>query len=215
MKEPFQFCAAAGVPLTTNITCDSLSSLLYGLKKVSGASIFYHLHHSLLRRHFTTSDHMNDFARWILLNLGQITLAEKLACVDPMSFNSIREARMKMIELVDPYVAEGEHVMRVAPEHEFYFMELKNFVVKTDLFASDLRSFLKCLRKASMGMYFFHLIQARIRLGTPDNDFSFWLEWSLREKKLAREIRTISPYIYNIWEIKGKIIKAVERRLAS
>ncbi len=215
MRQQFQFCIEAGIPMTTGISCDSLRSLRYGLKKVGGASIFYHLHHSLLRKHFTTGDYMNDFARWVLLELGQVALAEKLACVDPMMFNSIREAREKMIELVGDYVAEGEIVMRVTKDKEFHFMEIKNFVVKTDLCAHDLSSFADALKRASLGMYFFHLIEARIRLGAADNDFSFWLDTELQEHELADEIRHMSPYLHNLWEIKNRLIRAVERRITS
>ncbi|RKY83002.1 hypothetical protein DRQ09_10745 [candidate division KSB1 bacterium] len=214
METSFKFFTETGVIIATNIIADSLLSFLNGLKKVSGSSIFFHLHHSLLRRHFTTSDFMNDFARWVWLNLGQPSLAEKLASVDPLYFRSIREARQKMIDIVQGYVGEGEFVYRVPKGKEFNFLELKSFVIPTGFEANDLKSFLKGLKNSSRGTYFYHLIEAPIRIQKPQNDFSEWLSSSLGETELAKEISGINPYTYNLWEIKKLIIDCVKRRLA-
>ena len=214
MKEPFKFFTETGVTIATNVKVDNLSSFLNGLRKVSGSSIFYHLHHSLFRRHFTTSEYMNDFARWVWVNVQQPYLAEKLAAVDPLSFKSIREARLKIIELVKEYVGDGEDLHRVPEGKEFYFMELKSFIIPTGQEARGLKSFLRGLENASRGTYFYHLIEAPIRLQKDYNDFSEWLNISLGETDLAKQIASLNPYIYNLWEIKKLIIKFVNRRLA-
>jgi hypothetical protein len=213
MTEPFRFYTEAGLVVHTNFKAESLKSLLYGLKKVSGSSIFYHVHHSLLRRHFTASDHMNDFARWVLLQLGQSSLAERLSAVDPMACRSVREAREQLISCVEEYVGAGELFFRVAEGKEFHFLQLHSFVIPLKTTARDLQSFYNGLKKASMGTFFFHLIEAPIRLGKLSNDFSEWLEHSLGEPELADSIARVNPYMYNLNELKTEILRLVRSHL--
>lgn len=213
MPEQFNICTEAGLVIHTNYKAESLKSLLDGLKKVSGSSIFYHMHHALLRRHFAASDHMNDFARWVLLNLGQTSLAERLTSVDPMGTHSVREAREQLIKYVAEYVGAGELFFRVAEGKEFHFLEFQSIIVPQTTVKPDLESFYHALKKATLGTFFFHLIEAPIRLEKQSNDFSEWLRESLGEEALAQEISSVNPYMYNLWELKAKILECVRKRL--
>lgn len=213
MAELFNLCSEAGLVVHTNYKADSLKSLLNGLKKVSGSSIFYHVHHALLRRHFAASDHMNDFARWVLVVLGQTSLAERLSSVDPMACRSVREAREQLINYVEEYVGTGELFFRVSEGREFHFLEFNSFVIPLETVKPDLEAFYHALKKATLGTFFFHLIEAPIRLGKPSNDFSEWLKSSLHEDQLAERIAFVNPYMYNLWELKITILDLVRHRL--
>lgn len=214
MAQAFLFHSEASLPLWTGLTASSLRSLWTGIQKASGSSIFYHMHHSLLRRHFTTSDHMNDFARWVWLHLNQPALAEKLACVDPWEFTSVRQVREKLLEYLSGYVGEMETFMRVSERDEFQFIKLRSLVFPTGMVATDLRSFRDCVKKVGHGSLFYHLIEARLRLGHRSNDFSEWLSDSLKQDELAEQINNLSPYAYNLWQLRSKIIELVEARLS-
>lgn len=213
MPESFDICTEAGLVIHTNFRAESLKSLLDGLKKVSGSSIFYHMHHALLRRHFAASDHMNDFARWVLLNLGQTSLAERLTSVDPMGTRSVREAREQLIGYVEEYVGAGELFFRVAEGKEFHFLEFHSIITPQTTVKPDLEAFYHALKKATLGTFFFHMIEAPIRLEKQSNDFCEWLRESLGEVELAQEISSVNPYMYNLWELKAKILECVRRRL--
>jgi hypothetical protein len=213
MPEPFNICTEAGLVVHTNYRAESLKSLLDGLKKVSGSSIFYHMHHALLRRHFAHSDHMNDFARWVLLNLGQTSLAERLTSVDPMGTKSVREAREQLIAYVQEYVGAGELFFRVAEGKEFHFLELHSVVLPLTTVEPDLEAFYHALKKATLGTFFFHLIEAPIRLEKQSNDFSEWLRETFGDEELAQAIAGVNPYMYNLWELKAKILECVRKRL--
>lgn len=213
MPQSFHFYSEAGLVIHTNFKADSLKSLLLGLKKVSGSSIFYHVHHALLRRHFAASDHMNDFARWVLVQTSQNSLAERLASVDPMACASVREAREQLISYVQEYVGAGELFFRVAEGNEFHFLELHSIVLPLKIEAHDLESFYHGLKKAGMGTFFYHMIEAPIRLGKPSNDFSEWLSNALGEHQIAQEIAHLNPYMYNLWELKAEILQRIRNRL--
>jgi hypothetical protein len=206
------FYCESGIVLSTGVKAEDLQSLLNGLKTVTGSSIFYHVYDSFFRRHFTASDHMNDFARWAWGSLEQKALAEKLAAINPMEFNSVRQVRERLISIVRKYVGDAEVFLRV-PEHKaFYFSELKSFVVPIGKVAQDLKEFIRCVRHLSRGSLFYHLIEARIRLGQETNDFSVWLN-RIGKSRLAREIESLNPYVYSLEGLKDEIIERVKQEM--
>lgn len=210
----FKFYTEVGITLWTGYTADSLTSLLKGLKDVPGSSIFYHLHHALFRRpRYTMSDYMNDFARWTLYTLGQKALAEKLSSVDPLQFESIRGARERLIHHVEDYVGELEVFMRVPKDQEFYFLELKSFVMPTGIEAEDLKEFIRGLKRLGRGTMLYHFIESRFRGGKRSNDFSEWLS-EIGEEDLAQELEKLNPYLYDLNHLRRLLITILENRIS-
>jgi hypothetical protein len=214
MGQEFVFYSEASIGVWTGLRAASLRSLRTGIQKASGPSIFYHMHHSLLRRHVITSDHMNDFALWVWQHANQPALAEKLASVDTWEFTSVREVREKLLEHLGHYVGEMEVFLRVAERDEFQFIELRSLAFPTGMVATDLPSFRECLTHVGHGSLFYHLIEARLRLGRRSNDFSEWLSDSLKQDTLAEQINNLSPYAYNLWQLRSKMLELVEAKLS-
>lgn len=206
MAKPFQFFTEQGIVYYSGYKADNLRSLLTGLRGVPSSSIFYHLYHSLMRRHFTTTDYMNDFAQWVWGVLWQKTLGEKLASFDPLEFTRLRDARARLIGIVEDYVGENEYFLRVPEEQAFYFLCLKSFIYPLGVQASNLPELMQALRVVSPQSLFYHLIESRLRLRHPSNDISAWLEEELDQPELAAQINALSPYEYNLEEIRTKII---------
>lgn len=215
MADPFVFNTESSLVQSAHYHADSLPSFLYCLQRVSGSSIFHHFYHSLLRRHFLKSEFQNDFAFWVDQNLREPALAEKLTTVDPMDLGSIREARERLIEHVRPFVASTQSHVRVVSGMEFRFLEAMSFVYPSGLVATDLETFARAIRNISVSSLFFHLVTARLRGDEGQNDFSIWLDKSLGESALAREIEQLNPYRYNLVELRQKISDLVQARLVS
>lgn len=212
MAHEFEFFTEAGLTKYTGYKADSLRSLINGLESVSGSSIFYHLHHALFRWHFETGGHLNDFARWSHRQLQEDLLAEKLSSVDPLSYTSIREAREAMIQHIKNHIGEVESLPRVPRGREFYFTEIQSFIVSTGEIAHDLESFYNCIKNVESYSLFYHLIEARVRMGKQANDFSHWLRNELDEVDLAEKIEHLSPYVYNLYEIRSKLLEMIQER---
>ncbi len=210
MAKPFQFFTEQGIVYYSTFKADNLKSLLTGLRGVPSSSIFFHLYHSLLRRHFTTTDYMNDFAQWVWGVLWHKTLGEKLASFDPLEFTRIRDARTKLIEILENYVGETEYFLRVPEEQAFYFRCVKSFIYPLGIQISTLHEFMQGIRMVSPNSLFYHLIESRLRLRVDSNDFSLWLAEEMDQPELAGEINNISPYEYNLEEIRNKIITLVQ-----
>lgn len=210
MAKPFQFYTEQGVVFYAGYKADNLKSLLNGLRGVPSSSIFYHVYHSLLRRHYTTTDYMNDFAQWVWGVLWHKTLGEKLASFDPLEFTRVRDARAGLIEIVQDYVGENEYFLRVPEEQAFYFLCIKSFIYPVGIQAATLPELMQALRVVSPQSLFYHLIESRLRLREPSNDISNWIKSELVMPELARTIHSFSPYEYNLEELRNKLITAIQ-----
>ena len=213
IDDTFQFYTEAGLVKYTGVKADSLRSLLDGVETVSGSSIFYHLHHALFRWHFETGGHLNDFARWCWRQLQENLLAERLSSVDPLRYTSIRDARAALIEHLRRHIGEVETLPRVPKGREFYFSEIQSFIIPTGYAADSPESFRDCIARVDSYSIFYHLTEARVRMGKPENDFSLWIREQLHDYDLADKIEELSPYIYDLYELRSKLLEMIERRL--
>lgn len=210
MSAPFTFQSTATLTRFTGFSADNARSLQRGIAKVSGASLFYHLHFAMFRRHFMTSELMNDFARWVWVTLDDEPLAERLAEVDPLSFTSMREGRERLVSTIDSYLGSNEHPPSVGPREHFFFLEGQSFLFPTGLSADSVSSFAIAVRKAPAESIFYHFVVAPLRLGRADNDFSAWLEGEQGADKAAARIRGLSPYSVDLFTLGDAIADLVQ-----
>ena len=118
-------------------------------------------------------------------------------------------------EVMDRFAGERK-TFREAPEgEEFHFMKSIIFTAPTTYAASDLKEFLECLKRVSIGCLYNHIFEARLRPPLGRADFSHWLEHGLNEGDLARKIERLDPYTYTLEGLRKKIVHLVERRLGS
>jgi len=209
----FRFYTESGLVRFSGRKANDLKGLLRGVRGVSGSSIFYHMYHSMFRRHITPAEYMNDFARWSWLDLGEQGLAEQLAVVDPLDCLSVREVRDKTIDAVECFLGKGLPARKVQPGKEFCFLEIQSFVCPLGLVARNLQEFSDGLREVGPGSIFHHFVEARIRLGRKCSDFSCWMGDVLGETELAEKVDSLSPYVYNLWELKQKILDLIAHRM--
>jgi hypothetical protein len=205
MPRPFVFQSALSLVTHTGYQADDLRSLMRGLQRAPGSSIFYHVHHSLFRRHFTGGEFMNDFARWALTSLGEEELAERLTAVDPLQALSVRGARQALLGIVESYLGASEYGIRVPAGKRFFFCAARTFVFPTGRTAVSLREMAEGVRSSGADVIFHHFVTAPLRLGRRDNDFSAWLEEELREPELAIEVARLSPYDHDLFSLREHI----------
>ncbi len=210
---PFEFHNALSLVTHTGYHADDLRSLLRGIQRTPGSSIFYHVHHSLFRRHFTAGEFMNDFARWALQSLGEETLGERLSAVDPWQCLSVREARDQLARIVTDHLGSTEYGIRVPAGKRFYFSAARTFVLPSGVTASTLSEFEAGVRRCGPDAIFHHFVTAPLRLGRRGNDFSTWLEGELGETGLAEELAALTPYDQDLYKLRDRIAGLVARRL--
>jgi len=211
--EEFIFCTRLHLSELTGLRASTLNQLLHLLQKVPGSSIYHHTHRFLQQHQYLSPEPPNDFAFWVTEILGEGELGEQLASIDTVQFSNIRALRECIIETIEQHIKAHQFAqLKFAKEgEEFHFIKSVSFVVPTAHKASTLEDFSAILKKITVDSIYFHVFESRLRLEKKTNDFSFWLETSLHEKKLADEIARLDPYNQTLEDLRMNIIRIIER----
>jgi hypothetical protein len=209
---PFVFQTERRIVRLTGRRASTLRHLPAGLRLVSGASIFYHTYHRYLSQHFVPAPGRNDFAAWTTDALQEPELGERLAAVDLLEFTTIRALRTVVLDAVEQAVEKQEGWPRACPAgNEFHFCESQSFVMNTGLVARDPEELFRLVRDVSNVSLFYHLFEARLRLGRPTNDFSEWLRHRGADAE-ADAIERIDPYPLTLDACRERIAAIGSRR---
>jgi len=210
--QPFQFMSSLDLTLLTNRRARDLAELLEHLRVVPGSVIYYHTHHFLVQHQYLSPEPPNDFAYWVTNILQEDRLGEQLAAIDLIQFRTIRALRERIINVIETYLNERQH-LRVAPEgEEFHFRESVSFIVPTNHVARTLIEFADCVEQIGFGSLSFHFFDARLRLERGEDDFSEWCR-ALGEPALAKAIARLDPYTYTMDGLRKEVVRLVRRRL--
>jgi len=212
---PFQFYTQLRLIEMTGERANTLGQLLEYLKTVSGSVIYCHTFQTMLQHHFITSGFRNDFALWVEDAIGDRELGERLAAIDQIEYTTIRSYREKMIEIVEDHISKDKSMTKrkARKNQDFFLCSCLSFVIPTNREAHSLEEFSNHLQRCSNSSIFFHFVEARLRVGTLQNDFSVWLIQSLGMKELADKINALDPYACSLGQLKEKIVELVETEL--
>jgi hypothetical protein len=214
-KEPFRFYTRLHLSKLTGLKASNVSELLELIKTVSGSSIYHHTHRFLQRHQYLSPEPPNDFAYWISNVLGEPELGEKLASIDVIQFSTIRNLRDKIAESIEIYAKDSPAILTkfVRRGAEFYFIESISFVFPTNYVAGDLQELADILKKITIDSVYFHVFEARLRLEKGGNDFSFWIDESVGNKKLAEKILRLDPYTHTMTDLRNTLVKMIEKNI--
>ncbi len=217
-RQPFTFYTRLHLQQLTGRKVRDLKGLLEGIREVSGSVIYHHTHRFLQQHQFLSPEPPNDFAYWVTEVLGEHKLGEELASVDTIQFSSIRALRNKIAQTIENHIRymekTGQGQFRVSSrEEQFHFIKTISFVFSTPYVAVNLLQFLNILKKITIHSIYFHVFEAKLRLEKGVNDFSYWLETSCGEPKLAQELARLDPYTYTLEGLRARIIDLIEARI--
>lgn len=213
-KQPFRFQSRSHLSELTGLQAKDIGEFLPLLKSAPDAVVYYHTHHFLEEHHYLTPEPANDFAVWVTDALGDDVLGEQLASVDTYSFSTLSELKDRLVGIIEEHVGPGpDHHREAEPGREFYFMKSVSVIMGTPYEVEDLREFVEALRKVSLRSLYFHMFEARLRLGHGLNDFSVWLQDSLDEADLGQDIARLDPYNYNLEGLRSALIQLIEKRI--
>lgn len=213
-KEPFQFRTRSHLAELTGLKAKSLREMAVLLKSAPDGVVYYHTHHFLAEHHYLTPEPPNDFAGWVTNVLRDEVLGEQLASVDTFDFSDLVSLRDKLASIIEEHLAgHGDHLMEAEPGREFFFIKSVSVIMGTAYRAYDLREFVEALKKVTVGSIYFHMFEARLRLGRGQNDFSTWFETGLEEKDLAHQVAGLDPYNYSLEGLRSALTRLIEDRL--
>jgi hypothetical protein len=217
-RQPFTFYTRLHLQQLTGRKARNLRELLRGIQQVSGSVIYHHTHRFLQQHQFLSPEPPNDFSYWVTEVLGEHKLGEELASIDTIQFSSIRALREKLVQTIANHIRDMENTGRgqfrvAAPEEQFHFIKTISFVFPTPYVAHNLLEFLRILKKITINSIYFHVFEAKLRLEKGINDFSYWIDTSCDEQKLAQELARLDPYTYTLEGLRTKIIDLVGKQL--
>lgn len=214
-RESFQFYTRLNLTELTGLRAATLRQLAAQIKRVPGSSIYHHTHRFLQQHQYLQPEPPNDFAFWVTNVLGEDELGERLASIDVMQYSTLRELRERLAEVIESYLEENPRARRrfADPNDEFHFMKSITFILPTCFTVNDLRGFAEGLKKVAADSIYFHMLEARLRLGKETNDFSNWIDTSLGHQDLAARIAGLDPYSTTLEGLRHSLIRLVEREL--
>jgi hypothetical protein len=214
-REPFHFWTRLTLTKLTGRRAADLAELVEHLRAVPLSVVFQHTHHFLVQHQYLSPEPPNDFAFWVTNVLQEDELGERLAAIDTVRFDHLRELRDRIVGVIEDYL-EPRQALRTAPAgEEFHFMDAVSFVIPTRHRAATLSEFAEELTRVGSASIAYHLFESRLRNGGQENDFSSWLERELGQRELAAAVRGLDPYSYTADGLRHRLVGMITQRLRS
>lgn len=214
-SKPFRFYTSLILQESTGLRAATLPMLLKLLRTVPESSIYHHTHQFLLQHHYLTPEPSNDFAYWVSEVLGEEALGERLASIDILEHATLQSLREALVGAIEAYLTDHPtaRLKFVSEGEEFFFAKSRHVIMPTRYTASTLTEFAQALSRISIHSLYFHIFDARLRVGHPTNDFAIWLHEQLGLEELAADIVTLDPYAHTLETLRSILLALVRHEL--
>lgn len=198
-SHPFVIRDCALVTLATGVKAQSLREFRDGIREVHQDSIYHHFWGRLLQPLFDEPEFNNDFASWARHALHEKELAERLAVVDPITFDNIEDVRNEIIEIVETRLDESEYIPYSKADQQFYFLRSQIIILDTGRKAFNPNELSEAIKTMSPSSIFYHFIDSRRRNPSGVDDFRHWLH-IIGEKQddICQQLANIDPYFSSL-----------------
>lgn len=214
-KGPFGFVACFELREFLGVRAENERRLAELIDEVPLDSIYYHTHGFFLRHKFVAGTYPNDFATWAAVQVRDRVLGERLAMVDPSGFTNLHDLREELVSIIDDHLRGLQIVPGVIFGEPFEFIQSRIVEVPTGVQVRTLQEFRDALLTVDVSAIYFHLIEARLRLGRGQNDFAAWVEHGLGLPELAATLRALDPYAGSLERARSRTIQICDEALAA
>jgi hypothetical protein len=210
---PFQFIGCVELRQALDHRARDERELLDRLEDVPPGSVFYHTHGYFLRHRPITTAYGNDFAAWVAVHVRDQVLAERLAVINPFEAASLEELREELITVIHDHLLRVISVPRVEFGEIFHFQQSHIVEVPLGSAAATLAEFRAGLAEVDASAIYFHMVEARTRLGRRSGDFAEWIRSSLAMPALAERIERIDAYMTSLERVRARVLALVDDAL--
>lgn len=211
--EPFRFIGCVELRQSLDQRATDERELLDRLEDVPAGSVFYHTHGYFLRHRPITTAYGNDFAAWAAVHVRDQVLAERLAVINPFEFTTLERLREELLSVIHDHLARLSTVPRVEFGEVFYFQQSHIVEVPLGPAAATLAEFRQGLAEVDASAIYYHMVEARARLGRRSGDFAEWLRTSLDMAALADRIQRIDAYMTSLERVRARVLSLVDSAL--
>lgn len=194
------------ISIATGQKAMTLAELRDNLTLVSLDSIYHHFWGGLLVPRFEEREFNNDFAGWVKHSLRDPVLAERLAVIDPASFNDLEELRQKLLDFIEERLDENETAGWTRGNRQFEFLRSQLVVFDTNRRLEKPDDLAEQIPLLSTSSIFYHFIDARRRLDQGCDDFSHWLaDLGDEHRDLCQRLAAIDPYFSSLSQLRTEL----------
>ncbi|HET7874449.1 MAG TPA: DUF5752 family protein [Methylomirabilota bacterium] len=210
--EPFVFQGCVQLRELLPHEAHDVRELLEQLHRVPAESIFCHTSALLLQRPVLLDAYPNDFSLWTDTELRDRRLTERLAAIDPFQLGSMEGVRAELVSSIEQHL---QHLPSAPPRagEPFRFFQAHLVPFPTSHQVRTLREFRDALAEVDASALFFHIIEARHRLGHARGDFAEWIATALGRHELAERLSQIDPYAGTLERVRERHLIALNRAL--
>jgi hypothetical protein len=176
------------------------------LEQVPVGSVVHHVYGSFLRHRFYVGPYANDFASWAATHVRDRVLGERLAVLDPFEAGDLEQLREELISIIDDHLSRLPLVPRVVYGEPFSFVESHIIEVPTDQEVRTLAEFRSSLAEVDLSAVYYHMVEARVRLGRRSGDFAQWFRDGLGRPDLADQVERIDLYFLSLERVRARIL---------
>ena len=210
---PFQFIGCVELRQALDHRARDERELLDRLEDVPAGSVFYHTHGYFLRHRPITTAYGNDFAAWAAVQVRDQVLAERLAIINPFEMASLEDLREELMSAVHDHLLRLSTVPRVEFGEVFHFQQSHIVEVPLGPAVTTLTEFRAGLAEVDASAIYFHMVEARSRLGRRSGDFAEWIRTSLQLPALAEGIERIDSYMTSLERVRARVLVLVDSAL--
>lgn len=211
--EPFVFVGCAELREILGQRAEDEKEMADLLAQVPSGSVYYHTHGFFLRHRVFPSMYTNDFAAWVVGEVRDPLLGEKLAMVDPFEFPDLEALREELVSVIDHHLTHLRSVPRIDRGQPFDFLQSHVLELPVGLSAATLTEFRDDLAQVDASAIYFHLFEARVRQGRQENDFSHWVRREVGLPELADRVARINPYVGSLERVRARLLTLVDEAL--
>jgi hypothetical protein len=213
VPRPFTFIGCVELRQALDHRARDERELLDRLEDVPPGSVFYHTHGYFLRHRPITTAYGNDFAAWVAVHVRDQVLAERLAVIHPFETTSLEDLREELMSVIYDHLLRMSSVPRVEFGEVFHFQQSHIVEVPLGPAATTLAEFRAGLAEADASAIYFHMVEARARLGRRSGDFAEWIRTSLALPVLAERIERIDAYMTGLERVRARVLTLVDAAL--
>lgn len=211
---PFEFCCCIELRQVLGLKAETEKELAGLIKQVSLDSIYYHTYGLLLRHRYRAGAFSNDFATWAAVQVGDRVLGERLAVLDPLSFDTLADLRDEIVSVIDSHLKSIVVVPRVVYGEPFHFIQSRIVAVPAGMTAQTLQEFRQAVSEVDDRTLYYHTLEARVRLKHGRNDFAAWLRDGLNLPTLAARIGALDPFTGGLERVRTQMLASCDQTLA-
>lgn len=213
MTAPFQFIGCVELRQALDHRARDERELLDRLEDVPAGSVFYHTHGYFLRHRPITTAYGNDFAAWVAGQVRDQVLAERLAVINPFEFGSLENLREELLSVIHDHLLGLTSVPRVELGEVFHFQQSHIVEVPLGPAVTTLAEFRAGLAEVDASAIYFHMVEARARLGRRSGDFAEWIRTELGQPALAERIERIDAYMTSLERVQARVLALIDSAL--